>query len=201
MQGIDDWIEHNRESIDVGDYKLLRSIGTGAFGTVWEANNFETGEFVAIKFLTAGDLKWEAMLAEVRFLQTMEGTGGIVTVKQVRRGTPTQPPYYVMPKANGGSLADWMAEQRRELGSYAYAADLRQVDRSGALDGMTLEYLTGAGACVLGTPDECIAICERYREAGVDLLLCLVNPYRIPHEAVLETIDLMGRHVIPHFQR
>jgi len=61
----------------------------------------------------------------------------------------------------------------RDLGSYAYAADLRKVDQSGALEqGMTLEYLTAAGACVLGTPEECLATCERYRAAGVDLLLC-----------------------------
>jgi hypothetical protein len=27
----------------------------------------------------------------------------------------------------------------------------------------------------------------------------LVNPYRIPHEAVMETIELMGKEVIPKF--
>jgi alkanesulfonate monooxygenase SsuD/methylene tetrahydromethanopterin reductase-like flavin-dependent oxidoreductase (luciferase family) len=98
------------------------------------------------------------------------------------------------------SLADWMAEERRDLGNYAYAADLRQVDRSGGLDQLTLEYLVGAGACVLGTPARCIEACERYAAAGVDLLLCLVNPYRIPHEKVMQTIELMGAHVIPRFR-
>jgi serine/threonine protein kinase len=103
---LNDWVELNRETIDVGDYKLLRSIGTGAFGAVWEAHNFDTGERVAVKFLSAGDDRWEAMLDEVKFLQAMEGTHGIVTVKQVRKATPTQPPYYVMPLANAASLAD-----------------------------------------------------------------------------------------------
>jgi alkanesulfonate monooxygenase SsuD/methylene tetrahydromethanopterin reductase-like flavin-dependent oxidoreductase (luciferase family) len=98
------------------------------------------------------------------------------------------------------SLATWMAEQRRELGNYAYAADLSQVDASGGLDLLSLDYLTGAGACVLGTPARCIETCERYRAAGVDLLLCLVNPYEIPHAKVMQTIELMGRHVIPHFR-
>jgi serine/threonine protein kinase len=132
IRSLNDWIEHNREAIDVGDYKLLRSIGTGAFGTVWEAHNFETGEYVAIKFLSAGDLKWEAMLAEVKFLQAMEGAGGIVSVKQVRRGTPSQPPYYVMPKANGGSLADWIEQrqkQKLEPGSAAAKASTAEVIR------------------------------------------------------------------------
>jgi alkanesulfonate monooxygenase SsuD/methylene tetrahydromethanopterin reductase-like flavin-dependent oxidoreductase (luciferase family) len=106
------------------------------------------------------------------------------------------------PKAGArliGSLAHWMAEQKRELGNYAYAADLANVDRSGALELLTLEYLTGAGACVLGTPQQCLEACRRYEAAGVDLLLCLVNPFKISHEHVMQTIELMGKHVIPHF--
>lgn len=42
--------------------------------------------------------------------------------------------------------------------------------------------------------------CRRYEEAGVDTLLCLVNPYNIPHGTVMQTIELMGREVIPHFR-
>ena len=98
------------------------------------------------------------------------------------------------------TLAPWMAEQQRDLGNYGYAADMQNVDQTGMLDLLTLDYLVDNGACVLGTPDDCIAACERYREAGVDLLLCLVNPWKIPHEAVMRTIELMGTQVIPHFQ-
>ncbi len=54
-------------------------------------------------------------------------------------------------------------------------------------------------ACVCGTPDEAIDMCKRYEAAGVDLLLCLVNPYKIPHDKVMQTIELMGKHVIPQF--
>ena len=39
-----------------------------------------------------------------------------------------------------------------------------------------------------------------YEDAGIDTLLCLVNPYKIPHEAVMQTIELMGREVIPQFR-
>ena len=38
-----------------------------------------------------------------------------------------------------------------------------------------------------------------YEAAGVDLLLCLVNPYKISHESVMQTIELMGTEVIPAF--
>jgi alkanesulfonate monooxygenase SsuD/methylene tetrahydromethanopterin reductase-like flavin-dependent oxidoreductase (luciferase family) len=98
------------------------------------------------------------------------------------------------------TMADLLADRGQDLGTYAYAADLRKVADDGSLDLLTLEYLADIGACVLGTPDQCIEMCKRYEAAGVDQLLCLVNPYKIPHEAVLQTIELMGAEVIPHFR-
>ena len=47
---------------------------------------------------------------------------------------------------------------------------------------------------------EALAACRGYEAAGVDLLLCLVNPYKIPHDKVMQTIELMGAHVIPKFR-
>ena len=43
--------------------------------------------------------------------------------------------------------------------------------------------------------------CKAYEATGADLLLCLVNPYKIPHAKVMQTIELLGRHVIPEFTR
>jgi alkanesulfonate monooxygenase SsuD/methylene tetrahydromethanopterin reductase-like flavin-dependent oxidoreductase (luciferase family) len=107
------------------------------------------------------------------------------------------------PKAGArliASLTDWMAERQQDLGSYAYARDMKAVDESGGLDLLSLEYLVESGACVLGTPEDCLAACRKYEEAGVDLLLCLVNPFNVPHEAVMQTIELVGREVIPKFR-
>jgi alkanesulfonate monooxygenase SsuD/methylene tetrahydromethanopterin reductase-like flavin-dependent oxidoreductase (luciferase family) len=98
------------------------------------------------------------------------------------------------------TMADLMAERNQDLGNYAYAADLKAVADDGSLDLLTLEYLAESGACVLGTVDDCIETCKRYEAAGVDQLLCLVNPYKVPHEAVLQTIELMGNEVLPHFR-
>jgi alkanesulfonate monooxygenase SsuD/methylene tetrahydromethanopterin reductase-like flavin-dependent oxidoreductase (luciferase family) len=96
-------------------------------------------------------------------------------------------------------VAEWMAERKQGLGNYAYAADMKAHSDDGSLDLLSLEYLVDSGACVLGTPDQCLDACKRYEAAGVDLLLCLVNPYKIPHDKVMQTIDLLGRHVIPAF--
>ena len=97
------------------------------------------------------------------------------------------------------TLTDWMAERNESLGSYSYAADMKKTDDSGMLDLLTLEYLIDSNACVLGTPAECLEACKAYEAAGVDLLLCLVNPYKISHESVMQTIELMGTEVIPAF--
>jgi alkanesulfonate monooxygenase SsuD/methylene tetrahydromethanopterin reductase-like flavin-dependent oxidoreductase (luciferase family) len=98
------------------------------------------------------------------------------------------------------TLTDWMAERHQDLGNYSYAAEMKSHDDQGMLDLLSLEYLMGANACVLGTPEECIEACRLYEEAGVDLLLCLVNPYKISHEAVMQTIEMMGTQVIPAFR-
>ncbi len=107
------------------------------------------------------------------------------------------------PKAGArliASVAQMQADRGEELGTYAYAADLKAVADDGSLDFMDLEYLETSGACVLGTPDQCIETCRRYEAAGVDQLLCLVNPYKVPHDKVMQTIRLMGEHVIPEFR-
>jgi len=94
------------------------------------------------------------------------------------------------------TMAGWMAERGQDLGSYAYAAELQKTDEQGLLDLLSMEYLIESDAAVVGTPADCIRTCRRYQEAGIDLLLCLVNPYRVPHEAVMQTIELLGTHVI-----
>ncbi|HKY13723.1 MAG TPA: LLM class flavin-dependent oxidoreductase [Microthrixaceae bacterium] len=107
------------------------------------------------------------------------------------------------PKAGArliASVAEWMDENNQDLGNYGYAGDLKNIDAEGMLELLTLEYLTDSGACVLGTPDDCVEMVAKYEAAGVDLLLCLVNPYSIPHESVMQTIELMGTEVIPKFR-
>ncbi|HZQ87993.1 MAG TPA: hypothetical protein VFA83_24305, partial [Acidimicrobiales bacterium] len=99
-----------------------------------------------------------------------------------------------------GELATWMRERNQDLGNYAYAGDMRAHHEAGVLEHLSLEYLVSNNACVLGTPDECLEACRRYEAAGVDLLLCLVNPYKVPHDAVMQTIELMGKEVIPQFR-
>jgi len=97
------------------------------------------------------------------------------------------------------SVPRWLAEMKRELGTYEYLAGVKQVVESGAHQLLNFEWLRDAKAVICGDPDQVIETCKAYQAAGVDLLLCLVNPHRIPHEKVMQTIELMGRHVLPEF--
>jgi alkanesulfonate monooxygenase SsuD/methylene tetrahydromethanopterin reductase-like flavin-dependent oxidoreductase (luciferase family) len=106
------------------------------------------------------------------------------------------------PKHGSGliaEMADWIGGE--ELGSYGYAGDIKQLRDSGALDALSFDYIVESGAAVVGDPDRCVEIAKRYRASGCDLLFCLVNPYKIPHEQVMHSIELLGRHVIPELDR
>jgi alkanesulfonate monooxygenase SsuD/methylene tetrahydromethanopterin reductase-like flavin-dependent oxidoreductase (luciferase family) len=98
------------------------------------------------------------------------------------------------------SVADWLDEMKRELGTYEYLTQARDAVKDGLTEMVNFEYLKDSQAVVAGDPDEVVAACRAYEAAGVDLLLCLVNPFKIPHEKVMQTIELMGKHVIPEFE-
>jgi alkanesulfonate monooxygenase SsuD/methylene tetrahydromethanopterin reductase-like flavin-dependent oxidoreductase (luciferase family) len=95
------------------------------------------------------------------------------------------------------SVAEWL--EGKELGSFAYTGEALQHQRAGHFDFMTFDYLRGSGASVVGDPDECIEACRRYEAVGCDLLLCLFNPYKIPHDKAMQSIELIGKHVLPEF--
>ncbi|HVN85935.1 MAG TPA: LLM class flavin-dependent oxidoreductase [Candidatus Binatia bacterium] len=95
-----------------------------------------------------------------------------------------------------GELATWQEEKQREFGTYQYSKMLRDLDTS-FLDYDTLDAM---GAVIVGTPERCIERVKRYRDAGCDQLLCLMQPYNIPPDKVMRSIELFGQHVIPAFR-
>ena len=51
-----------------------------------------------------------------------------------------------------------------------------------------------------GTPQDCIAYVQRLLDAGADEILFLSQMGGVEHEAIMETIRLIGTEVIPHFR-
>ena len=108
------------------------------------------------------------------------------------------------PKYSGrliASVAAWQEEQKVSGGTYAYTHEILNFDRQGLIDQFSFEYLRDSGSAIVGDPDQVIQACKRYEATGCDMLLCLVNPLNIPHAKVMQTIELMGKYVIPEFQR
>jgi alkanesulfonate monooxygenase SsuD/methylene tetrahydromethanopterin reductase-like flavin-dependent oxidoreductase (luciferase family) len=95
------------------------------------------------------------------------------------------------------SVSKWMREIGKASGTYAYGDALADLDTSF----LTFDFLESSGACIVGDPATCVEVARRYEAAGCDLLLCLVNPYAIPHDAVMRSIELLGKHVLPRFRR
>jgi alkanesulfonate monooxygenase SsuD/methylene tetrahydromethanopterin reductase-like flavin-dependent oxidoreductase (luciferase family) len=79
--------------------------------------------------------------------------------------------------------------------SYRYLQGLQGVDPSK----ITFEHLLDQHMIIVGDPVHCIERLYSYYEAGVDLVLCMMQLHTIPHATVMESIRLFGEHVIPHF--
>src|SRR2546421_470328 len=104
------------------------------------------------------------------------------------------------PKHGGGLIAS-VAEllEGKELGTYAYTGEALQHRLDGSLGHLNFDYIHSSGSGIVGDPEECIEAARRYEAAGCDLLLCLLNPYNIPHDKVMQSIELLGKHVLPEF--
>lgn len=95
-------------------------------------------------------------------------------------------------RKSGRSAEEIAADPNREITEYE-GQDPRQVD---------LQYMIDRGMCVVGSPDTCIRQIERIQEAAhLDLFLCMMQFWAIPHEKTLHAINLFGKHVVPHFKR
>jgi len=99
------------------------------------------------------------------------------------------------------SVPLWLEELKGEAdGTYAYLDAAKQAVEQRLHELASLDALLAMNAVIAGDPAEVVERCHRYAETGADLLLCLVNPYEIPHEKVMQTIELMGRFVLPQFE-
>jgi len=64
----------------------------------------------------------------------------------------------------------------------------------------TFEELDAEDMVIVGDVDHVIRKVERYKAAGLDHLLSLMQADRIPHPAVMKSIDLFAKHVMPRFR-
>jgi alkanesulfonate monooxygenase SsuD/methylene tetrahydromethanopterin reductase-like flavin-dependent oxidoreductase (luciferase family) len=53
------------------------------------------------------------------------------------------------------------------------------------------------GIIIAGDPESCIKGVQLYEEAGVDQVILIMQTETIPHDKVLQSIEMFGKHVIP----
>jgi alkanesulfonate monooxygenase SsuD/methylene tetrahydromethanopterin reductase-like flavin-dependent oxidoreductase (luciferase family) len=61
------------------------------------------------------------------------------------------------------------------------------------------DTLCDRGVIIAGDPDSCIKGVQWYQDIGVDQVILLMQTETIPHERVLQSIELLGKYVLPAF--
>jgi len=86
---------------------------------------------------------------------------------------------------------------KNELYSYNY---LRQIfGLSGQVTDMSDEEIREHPMVVVGDPDAVNEKLHRFEAAGLDQIICFKQAGRIPHGNIMNSLDLMGSHVLPEF--
>ncbi len=66
---------------------------------------------------------------------------------------------------------------------------------------MDADTLRERGIIIAGNPENCIKGVQLYEEAGVDQVILIMQTEVIPHEKVLQSLEMFGKHVIPAFRK
>jgi alkanesulfonate monooxygenase SsuD/methylene tetrahydromethanopterin reductase-like flavin-dependent oxidoreductase (luciferase family) len=67
---------------------------------------------------------------------------------------------------------------------------------------VNMDYLLRNRTVICGSPDTCIEQLEHIQKVtGLDHMMGMQQFWSIPHEKVMKSIRLFGKHVIPHFAR
>lgn len=109
---------------------------------------------------------------------------------------------------------DWAGEPLEAVpDSYRYHAELRRkgimsggtlgtgLSRTGSGDQKAADKMIDSGAFCIGSPDQVAAKIDRYRQAGADRIVCVMQLADLGHEDLMRSIELFGREVIPAVRR
>lgn len=118
-----------------GNYDIIRVVGSGGLGVVYEARHKQLKQSRALKVLKVANLRdpktaIERLWREARSCSALKDAGA-VEVYEARVEEPGRRPYYVMDLLLGVSLhTQWMASPQRRMNPAEALNCLRQVARS-----------------------------------------------------------------------
>lgn len=63
------------------------------------------------------------------------------------------------------------------------------------------DTLAERGVIIAGDPESCIKAIQMYEDIGVDQVMMIMQTETIPHEKVMRSIEMFGKHVFPAFRQ
>jgi alkanesulfonate monooxygenase SsuD/methylene tetrahydromethanopterin reductase-like flavin-dependent oxidoreductase (luciferase family) len=86
---------------------------------------------------------------------------------------------------------------KNKLYSYEYLRNLFAMEQNPA--DATDAQLKAHDMIVVGDPDFVVRKLEQFQKAGVDQVIFFKQSGRIPHQTIMRSLRLIGKHVLPHF--
>lgn len=56
------------------------------------------------------------------------------------------------------------------------------------------------GFVMAGNPDDCARVLDAFDAAGVDQVIVHMQMGNVPHQRIMESIELIGKELIPRYQ-
>jgi alkanesulfonate monooxygenase SsuD/methylene tetrahydromethanopterin reductase-like flavin-dependent oxidoreductase (luciferase family) len=107
--------------------------------------------------------------------------------------------YYVYGEHDPGRTDMWKDFKDRRIARGRDAA-VEAALESEMLGADLADQGTDALRVAIGTPDQLRDLLRRYEEAGVDQVIFMQQAGRIRHEHIMESLELLGREVLPEFR-
>lgn len=180
----------------IGPYQATEFLGSGGFGSVYQATDTRSGREVALKIMRKrdrdSDRRFQRQLAA--FCQEGEKAKslrhrGIVETFEVGLGNDQEPPYIAMELVRGGSLADRIAElltQDRRMNPLQVARLMRDVADA-------VHFANSQGIFHRDLKPSNILLTERGRPKVADFGLALHEDEQLDHEGeVTGTLPYMS---------
>jgi alkanesulfonate monooxygenase SsuD/methylene tetrahydromethanopterin reductase-like flavin-dependent oxidoreductase (luciferase family) len=121
-----------------------------------------------------------------------------------------------MVESRGAELVQWYMDQQRERARLVwrgvdpatvppdyqgyYERDMRLAAGPYSDDAKAEDRIKQGRAFWVGTPEQCIRFVEEYEAMGIDQIFSLSAIGPESHEETMNTIRMIGKHVIPHFR-
>ncbi|MBA3741385.1 LLM class flavin-dependent oxidoreductase [Sporichthya sp.] len=85
---------------------------------------------------------------------------------------------------------------KMDIPSYDYLKPFIDVD----LDSLNYEDIEASNMVMAGSPEKIITRIKEYEAMGVDVFLPMLSQTNMPHDKVMKSVELFGKHVIPAFR-